>query len=673
MAVPSTPYAPDVSLGNGATNTFPYQFRILADEHLVVEVDGVALSYPADYYATGVGDESGGDAVLTVPPAVNAVVVRRRVTTVERQTQYQNLGDLLSTTHNADHDAPILMLQEVNETFTRALYTPPGETDGASTFDARGNRITGLASGVDPTDAATVEQIVSAGSGNFIASGTGAQIRTMQDKVREVVSVLDYGAVGDGVTSDTAAFDLALAAADKVFVPPTAAGYCLDDLSIPSGKTLYGERTLLKPHTIGASYVLAFAGGATDAAISGFVIQAPKATYPAKIVIVGGSAVRCRVTDCEIVGGAYGILFVSSTDCTAERNTVSGFVESGISFGTASTRSRVLGNKVNGSGSAQNSIEVIGGTRCTVDSNDITEAGVFGLFVSGSENCVVSNNQTYNTIREGINLNASVNCQIIDNNVSFPVGGFSTDFGISVWGTGAVSRNNLISGNTVTNSYLSGIGVAGDVLTVSDTLVVGNSIINCGRSNLADTAGVVVYGTGSLRSVVLDNNVYDDAGVLKYGVFDDPVVGAPVGSIIRGNKVQGAATATVSRSSTSIEAMNGRTLRSWTPVVTASSGTITTLGTVVGRYYEVEKMVFVSITIPITTNGTGAGALLFTLPFTASANPAALCGREGSVTGYAVTGIIAASATQAALRMYDNAYPGGNGREIIVAGWYERA
>ena len=41
--------------------------------------------------------------------------------------------------------------------------------------------------------------------GNFIASGTGAVARTVQDKGRETVSVKDFGAVGDGVTDDTAA------------------------------------------------------------------------------------------------------------------------------------------------------------------------------------------------------------------------------------------------------------------------------------------------------------------------------------------------------------------------------------------------------------------------------------------------------------------------------------
>lgn len=71
---------------------------------------------------------------------------------------------------------------------------------------------------VDVGDAA-LRASLAASSGSdmvgFIQAGTGAVTRTAQSKMRDTVSVKDFGAVGDGVTDDTAAFNAAISYANS--------------------------------------------------------------------------------------------------------------------------------------------------------------------------------------------------------------------------------------------------------------------------------------------------------------------------------------------------------------------------------------------------------------------------------------------------------------------------
>jgi hypothetical protein len=74
---------------------------------------------------------------------------------------------------------------------------------------------------------------------SYNQGGTGAVDRTAQAKLQESVSVKDFGAVGDGVTDDTAAIQAAIDAASSVFFP--AGTYKVGKLEISTNTKLLGE------------------------------------------------------------------------------------------------------------------------------------------------------------------------------------------------------------------------------------------------------------------------------------------------------------------------------------------------------------------------------------------------------------------------------------------------
>lgn len=66
----------------------------------------------------------------------------------------------------------------------------------------------------------------------FTPKGSGFVRRDIQSKLRESVSVMDYGAKGDGVTDDTLSFSRALAVSKTIRIPFTPMGYAVSTVDI---------------------------------------------------------------------------------------------------------------------------------------------------------------------------------------------------------------------------------------------------------------------------------------------------------------------------------------------------------------------------------------------------------------------------------------------------------
>lgn len=112
----------------------------------------------------------------------------------------------------------------------------------------------------------------------------------------------------------------------------------------------------------------------------------------------------------------------------------------------------------------------------------------------------------------------------------------------------------------------------------------------------------------------------------------------------------------------------------YTPTITANSGTITT-ATANGYWIRIGKVCIVRTNWAVTTNGTGAGAVNLSLPFTAGAGGigSAGVGREYDVTGKQLQIEVATSDTVMKYRNYDNTYPAANGYKGVGTVVYEVA
>ena len=156
--------------------------------------------------------------------------------------------------------------------------------------------------------------------GGFTQSGTGAEQRTVEEKLKDVVSVKDFGAVGDGTTDDTSAIQAAIAAAITISATsPTT-------LVFPAGKykitepleivasggeriEIVGGNGGLEAATIivgyhgygtganqkGAFYIASGGSGyATEVSISGFLIERASSAFrsPPAIEAIGAAQSR---------------------------------------------------------------------------------------------------------------------------------------------------------------------------------------------------------------------------------------------------------------------------------------------------------------------------------------------------------------------------------------------
>ncbi|MDY0029487.1 MAG: glycosyl hydrolase family 28-related protein [Pseudobdellovibrionaceae bacterium] len=224
-------------LANGIQTAFEFPFPVFASEDLRILFDGA--QQVSGFIIDGAGANSGGSVIFDIAPPSSVVITLERRMAFERLTDFIEGGDFAASAINTELDYLVAGLQQVARDQIPMLKFDAGEEPSVTSLPSRSVRA-GKALGFDGNgDPVALSLDGALTSPDFTATGTGAVTRASSDKHRDIISVKDFGAVGDGLTDDTLAFQKALSAHMAVFVP-TGVYIISGTISLGQGQSLIG-------------------------------------------------------------------------------------------------------------------------------------------------------------------------------------------------------------------------------------------------------------------------------------------------------------------------------------------------------------------------------------------------------------------------------------------------
>jgi len=347
--------------------------------------------------------------------------------------------------------------------------------------------------------------------GGFIQAGTGAVQRTVESKLQDVVSVKDFGAVGDGVADDTAAIQAAInAVASKGGTVRLPAGtYKVSSrINLASKLGLIGDKGAVINSTVVADCCLQ-ANNATDITIQGLTIEGNDASYSN---IYFNTCERIYVVNCRLTkAGAHGIYVLNSNfvivdSCELSENYYYGVEDKlGTRNKYSNNRCYLNGNTGTATSAGGRGINIWMATDCVLIGNSFinnTEYGSriysqTGDSINSTGNRIIGNFYNNNT-RADLVLYDETGGQIVDTIIDSCIVRRNTNTTLGVIA--------LLSGHKtkVSNCIISKEGAFGTDIGYQFTTNTKSSLANCYVANLQ-------YGFtlgGSSNSVV--SNFYAD-------------------------------------------------------------------------------------------------------------------------------------------------------------------
>lgn len=208
--------------GNGSTTAFavPFYFLAAADLEVILRsgTTETVQALTTNYTVSGAGSEAGGTVTMLVAPASGTTLTIRRSIAATQGTDLLPNDRLPAEDLEDGLDKLTMIAQQLGEESGRSIKFPASDAAASATLpvaSARASKFLTFDSNGLPV--ATVG--VDATTDIFTQTGTGATPRSVNDKLRDTVSVKDFGAVGDGATNDTLAIQTAINTGKSVVFP----------------------------------------------------------------------------------------------------------------------------------------------------------------------------------------------------------------------------------------------------------------------------------------------------------------------------------------------------------------------------------------------------------------------------------------------------------------------
>lgn len=221
MTVSSTTSKASYS-GNGSTTVFtvPFYFLEAADLQVILRSGATETvqTLTTNYTVAGAGVTSGGTVTMLVAPAAGTTLTILRNIEATQETDLVPNDRLPAESLETALDKATMLIQQLDEEVGRSLKFPASDTTASAQLPASTARASKFLS-FDANGLPTATVGVDSSLDVFIQTGSGATPRSVTSKLRDVVSVKDFGAQGDGVTDDTAAIQAAENAAGAIYWP----------------------------------------------------------------------------------------------------------------------------------------------------------------------------------------------------------------------------------------------------------------------------------------------------------------------------------------------------------------------------------------------------------------------------------------------------------------------